>query len=218
MGASESQIEVDSSHETPSPQTNPFDHVLTREELQEVFDSIDSDQRGVIDGEGLRRAWQRLSLPQAPLSLDTTFNHFDTNQDGLISFEEFEKMVEDNMRLLHEMFAHFDLDRSGSISRPDIVEALELLYQVRVPPEVIDALIHRADLDRNGELDFEEWCRFLMMLPLDETLSPAENAKIAFDFWMGMALLLLLLSSLSIFPSSLSSPVFPTTNVPCEWP
>jgi len=36
------------------------------------------------------------------------------------------------------------------------------------------------------KISFEEWYRFLMMMPLDSSANPLENAKRLFDVWKGM--------------------------------
>ncbi|WEW57411.1 hypothetical protein PRK78_002878 [Emydomyces testavorans] len=57
-------------------------------ELLQLFESIDRDHSGHVDKEELRAAFSRAGLTVGKSKLDQFFSEMDTNNDGVISFEE----------------------------------------------------------------------------------------------------------------------------------
>lgn len=60
----------------------------TEKELSKLFKSIDRDQNGQLDKSELKLAFNRAGLAIPNMKLDQFFAEIDTNNDGVISFEE----------------------------------------------------------------------------------------------------------------------------------
>lgn len=60
----------------------------TEKELLKLFKSIDRDQNGQLDKSELKLAFTRAGLAVPNTKLDQFFAEVDTNNDGVISFDE----------------------------------------------------------------------------------------------------------------------------------
>jgi hypothetical protein len=65
--------------------------------LPQVFADLDLDQSGTIDTYELANALPRLNVILSPPELKAFARSLDTNRDGVISYDEFEKAVHDRM-------------------------------------------------------------------------------------------------------------------------
>jgi len=90
-------------------------------------------------------------------SLRKAFNKYDENNDGLISFEEFQSALDKfgyKEESLREMFLELDLDNSGMISYTEFVAAT-LETQGRIEEDKIAEAFNRIDDDGTGKLSME---------------------------------------------------------------
>ncbi|MCW2917055.1 MAG: hypothetical protein JWN52_5123 [Actinomycetia bacterium] len=62
-------------------------------EAKEAFTVVDLDHDGMITPAELQHLWKRLGDPISDQQLAEIFAKADTNQDGLISLEEFVELV-----------------------------------------------------------------------------------------------------------------------------
>ena len=60
----------------------------TERALRTLFDSIDRDHNGKLDKSELRLAFSKAGLAVPQSKLDQFFAEVDTNNDGVISFDE----------------------------------------------------------------------------------------------------------------------------------
>lgn len=65
----------------------------TEKELWQLFKSIDRDQNGQLDKSELQAAFKRAHLVIPSSKLDQFFAEVDTNQDGVISFDEWRSVM-----------------------------------------------------------------------------------------------------------------------------
>jgi Ca2+-binding EF-hand superfamily protein len=66
---------------------------FTESEAKEAFTVVDMDHDGMITPAELRHLWKRLGDPISDEQLAEIFAKADTNEDGLISLEEFVELV-----------------------------------------------------------------------------------------------------------------------------
>lgn len=102
----------------------------TKEELEILLDSVDTDRNGVIDFAEF---------------VDVMRGHL-WQADGAPSAED----------ELKEAFAVFDKDGNGFISKEELKAALLNLGE-RLDDDELEAMIRAADRDGNGEIDYEEF-------------------------------------------------------------
>ena len=102
-------------------------------------------------------------------------NDTDQDGDGIVSVEEFIKMIEiENIRgrsnkreMIHKAliqrasvrkaFEQYDTDGSGTISKDEFQTILEHRYMSALSAEQVDELMNEADKDGSGLIDYEEF-------------------------------------------------------------
>ena len=94
----------------------------------------------------------------------------DENGNGEIEFEEFAILMSKRMNkvedenTLKEAFRILDLDSSGCISRSELKEIMQSFSRMGedIAEEEIDRLIAEADVDGDGEVSMDEFCKVMM--------------------------------------------------------
>ncbi|KAJ3077436.1 hypothetical protein HK102_005242, partial [Quaeritorhiza haematococci] len=124
--------------------------------LWKFFNDVDTDGNGHITGEELRQAL--INGDWTPFDLDTVqmmLNMFDRDMTGTIGFNEFQglwKYICD----WQKCFLQFDRDRSGSISRTELKQALTAFgYNVSEP--VADMLVTKFAKRGAKEITFDKF-------------------------------------------------------------
>ena len=83
-----------------------------------------------------------------------------------------ENLTEQRIEEFREVFGLFDKDGGGTISNSELGTVMRTLGQNPSETE-IEAMIREVDVDGNGEIDFEEFCR-LMVRQMEQN-QPAEE-------------------------------------------
>ncbi|KAK9950193.1 hypothetical protein M0R45_005694 [Rubus argutus] len=99
--------------------------------------------------------------------LQDMINEVDADGNGTIDFPEFlnrlmaQKMKDtDSEEELKEAFQAFDKDQNGFISAAELRHVFTNLGE-KITDEEIDEMIHEADLDDDGQLNYEELVRVM---------------------------------------------------------
>jgi centrin-1 len=136
-------------------------------EIKEAFDLFDTDGSGTISTEELRKALQNLGIDARNQTLLNMMSDLDKDRSGAIDFDEFISMMTaqmsdtDSREDLRKVYNLFLGDDSGS----RVNNKIQLQHLKRVARELNEAMsdeellemITRADLDRDGAVDFEEF-------------------------------------------------------------
>ena len=92
----------------------------------------------------------------------------DLDDDGSISFDEFcevmvVSMADDSFDegSLKESFRTFDMDGNGYISASELKTMMKRAMGEELTDEEVDEMIREADLDGDGQVDFEEFCQMM---------------------------------------------------------
>ncbi|RUP43400.1 calmodulin [Jimgerdemannia flammicorona] len=135
-------------------------------ELKETFKQFDQNNDGVISLMELREVMGSMKLRPSDEELQQMIKDVDRNENGTIEFEEFVVLMssplktdedhETQDRELHDAFAHFDLDGSGTISKKELKIAMANLGD-DMTPEQIRVTMNTYDLNGDGEIDFQEF-------------------------------------------------------------
>ncbi|KAI9592663.1 hypothetical protein BDF19DRAFT_450557 [Syncephalis fuscata] len=120
------------------------------------FKAIDMDGNGELTCEELQQAlvngdWQPFNIETVRLMM----NLFDVNNDGRIGFNEFAglwKYIEDWKRC----FQSFDLDRSGTIDRNEMKQAL-LTFGYNLNDRLVHMMITKYDRHGHGTVTFDNF-------------------------------------------------------------
>ncbi|KAK8601899.1 hypothetical protein V6N13_058432 [Hibiscus sabdariffa] len=128
--------------------------------IKEAFDVMDTGKRGKINLEELRAGLQKLGQQIPDADLQILVEAADVDGDGTLNYGEFvavsvhlRKMANDEH--LHKAFAFFDLNKSGFLEREDLRDSLN--DEVDTSEEVIDAIMHDVDTDKDGRISYEEF-------------------------------------------------------------
>ncbi|XP_026423630.1 calmodulin-like protein 11 isoform X2 [Papaver somniferum] len=137
-------------------------------EFQEAFCLFDKDgDVGCITIEEL--ATVICSLDQNPTEeeLQDMIKEVDVDGNGTIEFGEFLSLMARKMKEtdaeeeLQEAFKVFDKDQNGFISAPELRHVMINLGE-KLTDEEVDQMIREADLDGDGQVNYEEFVRMMM--------------------------------------------------------
>ncbi|KAG2444265.1 hypothetical protein HXX76_001022 [Chlamydomonas incerta] len=142
--------------------------------LKLMFEALDTDADGLVSLEdlvaGLARKGEVLGGEEAAALLRS----MDINGDGFIDYREFvaatytlSKLQQSDVLL--RTFRHFDLDGDGYISKEELAAALAKLpaaaSSAASARESVSGLLAEADLDKDGRLNYREFCTMLLAAP-----------------------------------------------------
>ena len=108
-----------------------------------------------------------LGLNPTELELADMVNEVDTDGNGLIDFPEFLTMMAkkrqdvDSKEELREAFKMFDRDGNGFICAAELHYVMTNLGE-KLSEEEAKAMIREVDVDRDGQINFEDFVKVLM--------------------------------------------------------
>jgi len=139
---------------------------LQKMEFKQAFQEFDKDGSGTISTKELLPVMR--SMGQNPTE-DEVLNlviEYDVNGDGTIDFDEFMEMMkkqaehQDNSAELKEAFKIFDRDGNGYIDAAELKKVVTQ-YGARLSLEEAEELLHEADLDGDGKLNYNEFVQMM---------------------------------------------------------
>ncbi|XP_024951770.2 calmodulin-like protein 8 isoform X1 [Citrus sinensis] len=146
-------------------------------EFQEAFCMLDGDGDGCITIEELAVAIKSLDQNPTEEELRNMISEVDVNGNGTIEFGEFLNLMARKMKEneaqeeLKEAFKVFDKDQDGYIS-PNEWSFMDLQLRhvmmnigEKVTDEELEQMVREADLDGDGQINYEEFAR-MMLLPV----------------------------------------------------
>ena len=160
--------------------------------LRRVFDELDRNKSGGIDGQEIKAALQRLKLPAGPADVAAVIAVTDRDRDGEISFQELVDYVRSRRDAARETFQQLDRNGSGRLEADDLAVALARIAVAAAaaaaaaskggpapPPAQAELLVTVTDEDRmaahelvrlldrdgDGSVDFHEFLAATALLP-----------------------------------------------------
>ncbi|XP_070684125.1 mitochondrial adenyl nucleotide antiporter SLC25A23 isoform X2 [Pempheris klunzingeri] len=129
----------------------------------ELFDQLDLNKDGRIDILELRTGLAGRGLSKR--SLERMVKAGDTNQDGVLDFEEFSQYLRTHEKQLKLMFRSLDRNNDGQI---DAAEIQHSLHTVGVDISLDDATRILQSMDKDGTMtiDWNEWRDYFLFNPL----------------------------------------------------
>ncbi|KAJ0626304.1 putative protein kinase CAMK-CDPK family [Helianthus annuus] len=129
--------------------------------IKQGFDLMDTSKQGKINIAELKAGLQKLGQQIPDADLQILMDAGDVDKDGYLNYGEFvaisvhlRKMGNDDH--LKDAFAFFDQNKSGYIEIEELREALSDELEPN-NEEVIAAIIHDVDTDKDGKISFEEF-------------------------------------------------------------
>ncbi|KAM4828520.1 calmodulin-alpha-like [Thomomys bottae] len=133
-----------------------------KEELHQAFSRFDKNGDGKINTEELGEVMKAVGQNLTEAELKELIARLDTDGDGTISFQEFLTAVAKRMKggatesELRSVFSAFDENGDGHISVEELKQAMAQLGE-ELSQEDLDAMIREADLDKDGQVNYEEF-------------------------------------------------------------
>ncbi|XP_049818081.1 calmodulin-beta isoform X2 [Aethina tumida] len=135
-------------------------------EFKEAFMLFDKDEDGQITMAELGVVMRSLGQRPTETELRDMLNEVDVDGNGTIEFNEFLQMMSRKMKEadgeeeLKEAFRVFDKNNDGLISSTELRHVMTSLGE-KLTEEEVDDMIKEADLDGDGQVNYEEFVSIL---------------------------------------------------------
>jgi len=136
-------------------------------EFKEAFSLFDKDGDGTITTKELGTVMRSLGQNPTEAELQDMINEVDADGNGTIDFPEFLSLMARKMKdtdteeELIEAFKVFDRDGSGFISAAELRHVMTNLGE-KLTDEEVDEMIREADVDGDGQINYEEFVKMMM--------------------------------------------------------
>ncbi|KAL2239923.1 UNVERIFIED_CONTAM: Calcium-dependent protein kinase 8 [Sesamum indicum] len=143
------------------------DHLSVEEVagIKEAFDMMDSGKKGKVNLEEFRIGLHKLGHQIPDADIQILMEAADVDGDGTLNYGEFvavsvhlRKMANDEH--LHKAFSFFDRNESGYIEMEELRAALSDEEDAN-NEEVIIAIMHDVDTDKDGRISYEEFATMM---------------------------------------------------------
>jgi calcium-binding protein CML len=133
-------------------------------EIKELFDQFDADGSGTISVQELRQAFAGMGINDNAF-LYSILSEFDKDKSGFLDLDEFVNMMvgsnqdsdsRDDIRKVYSMIVGDDGQRYGKIQLQHLRKIAKELNEHMTDEELLD-MIGKADNDKDGAVDFEEF-------------------------------------------------------------
>mmetsp|Transcript_18805 Transcript_18805/g.34022 ORF Transcript_18805/g.34022 Transcript_18805/m.34022 type:complete len:156 (-) Transcript_18805:182-649(-) len=136
-------------------------------EFKEAFSLFDKDADGTITSKELGTVMRSLGQNPTECELNDMINEVDMDGNGTIEFQEFLVMMAKKMKdtdsedEIKEAFKVFDKDGNGFISAAELRHVMTNLGE-KLNDEEVDEMIKEADIDGDGQINYEEFVKMMM--------------------------------------------------------
>ncbi|XP_068606803.1 mitochondrial adenyl nucleotide antiporter SLC25A24-A-like [Brachionichthys hirsutus] len=135
----------------------------TEKRWAQLFDQLDLNKDGCIDSNELREWLAGRGLSRD--SIERIMEAGDTNQDGILDFEEFMQYLHTNEKQLKSAFASVDKNEDGKVDASEIQHSLRSIG-VNISLQDAAKILQRMDKDGNMTIDWNEWRDYFLFNPL----------------------------------------------------
>ncbi|KAI4369662.1 hypothetical protein MLD38_018082 [Melastoma candidum] len=138
-------------------------------ELKEAFTLFDKDGDGCITMEELATVLRSLDQNPTKKELQEMIDEVDSDGNGTIEFGEFLALMANKIKdtdaeeELKEAFKVFDKDQNGYISATELQHVMINLGE-KLTDDEVEQMIREADLDGDGQVNYEEFVRMMMAI------------------------------------------------------
>ncbi|XP_052825938.1 neo-calmodulin isoform X1 [Octopus bimaculoides] len=132
---------------------------LTKQEWEAMFNDLDESKDGTLSVNELSKGLESRGIYVSDMALKCVLKSLDVNSDGKVSKSEFvEAMCRPSLNdpdALKKAFHDFDKDKSGSLSKKELMMAMKSVG-MECTSEEVDALIRSVSKDDNT-IDYMEF-------------------------------------------------------------
>ncbi|XP_022898936.1 calmodulin-6-like isoform X2 [Olea europaea var. sylvestris] len=134
-------------------------------EFKEAFTLFDKDGNGRITTKELGNVMRTLEQNPTEAELKDMIIEVDADGNGTIELQEFLNLMarkqKDSEEAFKEAFRVFDKDQNGYISAAELRNVMTNLGE-KLADEEVDEMIREADVDRDGQINYEEFVKIIM--------------------------------------------------------
>nr|AAV73912.1 calmodulin-like protein [Pinctada fucata] len=149
-------------------------------EFREAFHLFDKDGSGSISAEELGTVMRSLGQNPNEQELQDLVEEIDTDGNGEVDFNEFLAMMAKKMKdtdseeEIREAFRVFDRDDKGFITASELKHIMTTLGE-KMDDEEAEEMVAAADIDGDGEINYEEFVKMISMKDTDQEEQQQEN-------------------------------------------
>lgn len=146
---------------TTEADSNRKQLIVSREEMQKIFNQFDANKDGKISLTELATVLKSMGSSYKEEELVRVMEDLDTDKDGFISLSEFETICRTSSGAageaeLRDAFDLYDQDKNGLISAEELNLVLNRLG-IKCSVDGCVAMIKPVDADGDGNVNFEEF-------------------------------------------------------------
>jgi len=136
-------------------------------EFKAAFELFDKDRDGAINNKELGTVMRNLGQNPSEEELKQMIKEIDLDGNGVIDFNEFLYLMVKKMKgndteeELLEAFKVFDRDGNGYVTSHELRNVLTSLCE-GTSPEEVEEMIREADIDGDGQVDYQEFVKMMM--------------------------------------------------------
>ena len=139
-----------------------------KKQYQDAFEMLDKDKDGTITAKELANVMETLTGEKPSLDeINSMIKEVDLNNDGKIELEEFITLMMKNSPDTQQeeevinAFRVFDKEGNGLI-QTDELKHIMMTIGDKMTEDEADEMIHEADIDGDGTINYEEFVRMMM--------------------------------------------------------
>ncbi|XP_045181462.1 calmodulin-like isoform X2 [Mercenaria mercenaria] len=139
-------------------------------DIQDTFDLLDTDHDGRLTKTELTTLLRYTGSLKSDAEMEELLAPIDSDHNGSIDYNEFKKYIieKDILKSLadevcYEMqdaFNIFDKDGDGFITKDELKRVLTQIGD-KMPEELADEFLKEADLNGDGKIDYQEFCKHM---------------------------------------------------------
>ncbi|XP_060584351.1 uncharacterized protein LOC132740467 isoform X1 [Ruditapes philippinarum] len=139
-------------------------------DIQDTFKLLDTDHDGRLSKDELSTLLRYTGSLKSEAEMKELLAPIDTDHNGSIDYDEFKQFIieKDILKSLadevcYEMqdaFNIFDKDGDGFITKAELKKVLTKIGD-KMPEELADEFIREADLNGDGKIDYQEFCKHM---------------------------------------------------------
>ena len=144
-------------------------------QLQGEFVGLDRDGDGEISISELRQLLRqmRIKLFLSETEINRAIREIDTDGDGTVDLRELNGIIQKFDRTgiiykalsqrsqLRKDFERYDEDKSGFITKDELVEAINDRTGLKIPEKHLTRMMSECDENDDGQIDYEEFCTLM---------------------------------------------------------
>jgi calcium-dependent protein kinase len=143
-----------------------------KEKIGKIFKALDSNGDGKLSKEEIMNGYEEhFGKLLDENEVDELFNTVDTDKNGYIEYSEFIVASMSSKKNMSEekltaAFKLFDTDGNGTISADELKHVLS--SSNKISDAAIDEILNQADENKDGEINFEEFCKLMSEVDLNK--------------------------------------------------